>query len=373
MESGGSVNAEGVEIERGAILARMGEELRLAGPAAMASWPGIRESARAIPSRAVRAIVLTGCGDSYYAALSLRSLVEASSGVPVIAIPAMEAATYPPLLADSTALLVGTSVSGKVERTIEAVKNHQIRGGLTVAISAFGDSDVAVAADAAIATGLRGTPGPVPGTANFLGSMLGLLAIAGELADRAGRPAPWENDVEAALGTLSSGVEAGEAHAATVAATMASPFCAIGSGPDLGTAWYGIAKFVEAAALFGVAQDLEEWAHEQYFTSGPGTTVFVHATNGPSVARARRVASSVLKVGGHLVTVGPEALGLRGEHHWPTMPTPDALQPLVAWLPMAVAARSYALHAGRYPFGIDLPNRMRTVDDDIYLAEPVRA
>jgi hypothetical protein len=40
---------------------------------------------------------------------------------------------------------------------------------------------------------------------------------------------------------------------------------------------------------------------------------------------------------------------------------------------MALAARSYALYAGRFPFGIDLADRMRTVDDDIYLAEPARA
>lgn len=368
-----TVNAEGVDIEREAILARMGQEIAVAGPAAERAWPAIRRAAGALPSRPYRAVVLTGCGDSYYAAIALRGLVEAAAQVPVIAVPAMEASSYPSLLADHTALVVGISVSGKVERTIEAVTNQRARGGATAAISAFADSDVASAADTAIPTGLRGTPGPVPGTANFLGSMLGIVAIAAELAARRGEPASWEAKVGPTLNAIASAVDAGQSHATIVAEQLGTPFSSLGSGPDLGTAWYGVAKFIEAAAAVGVGQDLEEWAHEQYFTTGPGSTVFVHATTEVAVARARRVAASVLKVGGRLVTVGPRPLGLADEHHWPTAEAPEPLGPLVAWLPMALAARAYALHHGRFPFGIDLPNRMRTVDEDIYLAEPARA
>lgn len=367
------VNAGGIEIEREAILARMGTELKLAGPASKEAWPAIRDAARSVPQRAYRSVILTGCGDSFYAATALRSLVESAAGVPTIAVPAMEAATFPSLLADRDALLVGISVSGKVERTIEAVSKHCERGGATAAISAFADSNVAGAADAAVPTGLRGTPGPVPGTANFLGSMLGIVAIAAELGARAGRPPAWESAVGDVLGALARAVDDGEGHAARIVATLRPMFCSLGSGPDLGTAWYGVAKFVEAAATFGIAQDLEEWAHEQYFTSVPGTTVFVHATTSGAVARARRVSSSVLKIGASLVTVGTEPLGLTAEHHWPTADAPEALRPLVAWVPMAVAARAYAIHAGRFPFGIDLPDRMRTVDEDIYLAHAARA
>lgn len=367
------VNALGVEIERGSILTRMGTELRVAGPAAQAAWSGIREAANGLPGRTYRSVILTGCGDSYYAATALRSLVESASGLPTLAVPAMEAATFPSLLSDEHALLVGISVSGKVERTIEAVSMHRRRGGATAAISAFGDSDVAAAADAAIPTSLRGTPGPVPGTANFLGSMLGIVAIAAELGARAGRRPAWEPAVVDVLGGLSHAVEEGQPHAARIVTALQPMFCSLGSGPDLGTAWYGVAKFVEAAATFGIAQDLEEWAHEQYFTTTPGTTVFVHATTSGAAARARRVSSSVIKVGATLVTIGTEPLGLTAEHHWPIADAPEPLRPLVAWVPMAVTSRAYAIHAGRFPFGIDLPDRMRTVDEDIYLAQAARA
>jgi glucosamine--fructose-6-phosphate aminotransferase (isomerizing) len=367
-----NVNGSTIDHTPEAILDRMEVELLAAAGAGGDRWGAIRESAARLPAEFPNAIILTGCGDSYYAALALRGLIEAAAGVPVLAQPAMESATYPSVLAGPRALVVGISVSGKVERTIEAVSDHRARGGRTVAISAHPDSDLAAAADAHIATGIRGTPGPVPGTANFLGSMLGLIAIACEYATRRRVPSV-EADVPQALRQLGAVAAEGGVRAREEAEALTPPFFAIGSGPDLGAAWFGVAKFIEAAATVGVAQDLEEWAHEQFFTTRPDTTVFVHALDRAAMNRARRVAASVVKVGGRLVAVAPEPLGIANERHWMVPTVARGLEPLLAWAPMAMTALAYARSARRHPFGIDLPNRMQTVDEDIYLAEPSRA
>lgn len=371
--SNDGVNAERTEHTPDAILSRMETELTAAASAGIESWPQIRSAARRLPESPVDAVILAGCGDSYYAALALRSVIERAAGVPVLAQPAMEAVTFPSVLATSRALLVGISVSGKVERTIQAVTEHRERAGVTVSISAHADSDLGQAADVAIPTGLRGTPGPVPGTANFLGSLLGLAAIALELGERGGTASFDETAVVEALGALDVTVSEGGARARSEASVLEPPFFAIGSGPDLGTAWFGVAKFIEAASTVGVAQDLEEWAHEQFFTTRPETSVFVHASGEAVRERARRVAGSVVKVGGRLVTVGTQPLGVTGEHHWALPAVTESLVPLVSWAPVALTALAYARHAGRYPFGIDLPGRMRTVDEDIYLPQPSRA
>lgn len=367
------VNADRTEHTPDAILSRMDMELSRAADAGTDAWPRIRDAARRLPPRPSEAVILTGCGDSYYAALALRPLIEQTSGVPVLALPAMEAVTFPSVLASPRALLVGISVSGKVERTIQAVSEHRQRGGRTVSISAHVDSDLGLAADAAIATSIRGTPGPVPGTANFLGSMLGLVAIALELGERTGSDRPSDDDVLDALRALDTVIAEGGSHAQVEASALEPPFFSLGSGPDLGTASFGVAKFIEAAATVGVAQDLEEWAHEQYFTTRPGTTVFVHASTATLMERARRVAGSVAKVGGRLVSVGARPLGIVGEQHWPLAPVNERIAPLVAWAPVTMTALAYARHAGRHPFGIDLPGRMQTVDEDIYLPQPSRA
>lgn len=373
MSNDDSVNATGVTPSPAAILHRMSVELRHTGAAGAEAWPTIRSAAAALPSRPYSAIVLTGCGDSYYAALALRGLVEAASGVPTLAQPAMEVVGFPSVLLNRDALLIAISVSGKVERTIEATTEHRHRGGATASITAYGDSDLALAADAQVATGLRGTPGPVPGTASFLGSMLGIVAVAAEVGHRSGTVLFGDGDVAQAMAGIGQVVGSHAELAQAEAAVLQPPFFALGSGPDLGTAWFGVAKFLEAAATVGVAQDLEEWAHEQYFTTVPDSTVFVHASNATVRERARRVASSVLKVGARLVTISPEPLGLLGERNWPLPTVLDPLRPLVSWVPMAMMALAYATAAGRSPFGIDLPNRMKTVDEDIYLEEPSRA
>ena len=368
------VNSESVEHAPEAILSRMEVELKGAATAGIDAWPTLREAARGLPPGPFEAVVLTGCGDSYYAAIALRGLIEAAAGVPVLAVPAMEAVTFPSVLASPRALVVGISVSGKVERTIQAVSEHRKRGGATVSISAHADSDLGLAADARIATGFRGTPGPVPGTANYLGSMLGLVALAAELGSRSPALLPVSDAaVIAALVALDEFVATNSARAIVEAEAMEPPFFSIGSGPDFGIAWFGVAKFIEAAAVVGVAQDLEEWAHEQFFVTRPGSTVFVHATTPAVVDRARRVASSVVKVGGRLVSVSQEPLLVADEEHWRLPPVVDGLTPLVAWAPVTMTALAYARHANRFPFGIDLPNRMRTVDEDIYLAQPKRA
>lgn len=371
--SNDGVNAERIDHTPEAILARMEVELTGAAKAGVETWPHIRSAARQLPDGPVDAVILTGCGDSYYAALGLRPLIERASGVPVLALPAMEAVTFPSVLATPRALLVGISVSGKVERTIQAVTEHRDRSGLTVSISAHADSDLGQAADLAIPTGLRGTPGPVPGTANYLGSMLGLAAIALVLGERGGSASLTDSMVVDALAALDVAVSAGRARATEEASVLEPPFFAIGSGPDLGTAWFGVAKFIEAAATVGVAQDLEEWAHEQFFTTRPGTTVFVHSSGEAVRERARRVAGSVVKVGGRLVTIGDRPLGIAGEQHWALPEVSEPLAPLVSWAPVAMTALAYARHAGRFPFGIDLPGRMQTVDEDIYLPQPSRA
>lgn len=367
------VNAEGVEHAPNAILSRMEIELNGAANAGIESWPSLREAARAVASGQLDAIILTGCGDSYYAAVALRGLIEAAAGVPVLAVPAMEAVAFPSALASPRALVIGISVSGKVERTIEAVTDHRQRGGATVSISAHADSDLGQAADAAIATGFRGTPGPVPGTANFLGSMLGLVAVAAELGARRGSPLVSDSAVVAALNALNQLTATGHDRARAEAAVLEPPFFSIGSGPDFGTAWFGVAKFIEAAATIGVAQDLEEWAHEQFFITRPETTVFVHATTFAVRERARRVAGSVVKVGARLVSITSEPLGVADEQYWALPVVDERLAPLISWAPVAMTALAYARHASRYPFGIDLPGRMRTVDEDIYLAQPKRA
>jgi len=349
------------------ILDRMEDELTHASSAALAQWAGIKAQGSAVPVRKFEHIVVTGCGDSYYAGLAMRVALEQLSGLPVAVMPSMEAASFPSRLLESDALMFAVSVSGKVERTIEAVVRHRERGGVAVAITAFPDNQLSGCANSVVTTGLRGTPGPVPGTANYLGSVLALLAVGLEMEARGGRACSVaDREILAALTMINQAFVDATNESPSLVRSLTSPFFALGSGPDLGAASFGVAKFLEAAATVGVAQDLEEWAHEQYFATGEGTTAFIYSTTPATDERALRVARSVAAVGGLPVTVGFES-DAPGSINLPLPKTATLLGPLVAWVPLAVMALAYARTHERWPFGIDRPNRMSTVDSDIYV------
>lgn len=352
---------------RDSILSRMEDELTRAGGAAQKQWAAIRAQCAALPVRTYAHLAVTGVGDSYYAGLAMRVALEQLSGLPTTVMPSMEASAFPSLLLGENCLLLAVSVSGKVERTIETVVRHRERGGVALAVTAMPDNELSRVADFVITTGLRGTPGPVPGTANYLGSLLALTSVGLEMEARRGCAASLsDGEVLQVLGTINGQFLAGIRESDSVVRSLTPPFFAIGSGPDLGAASLGVAKFLEAAATVGVAQDLEEWAHEQYFATGDGTTAFIVSTAPPSHERALRVARSVAAVGGLPVTIGV-ASDARDAINIRLPETPNLLTPLVAWVPLAVLALDYARLRKRWPFGIDRPNRMSTVDNDIYV------
>lgn len=355
------------------ILDRMETELSTSARLGGERWPGIFSRAQAAIQLRPSNVVLTGCGDSFYAGLAVRDALEQLSGVPVVAAPAMEIARFPTRLLGRDSVLIGISVSGKVERTIEAVREHRKRGGTTIAISAFSDSDLAQAAETSVATEMRGTPGPVPGTANYLGSLLALYGLGFALASRRGGELKPDSVVTEALSALETTLVEARRWANVIAPELRVPFFALASGPDFGSACFGVAKFIEAASTLGVAQDLEEWAHEQYFVTGPGRTVFVFAADPRAVDRAQRVARSARTVGADVIVIGQSMDSPNGDRLMGPLPNvPSLTMPLISWAPLACAALSYARASGRSPFGLDQPGRMQTADDDIYLPNPRR-
>jgi len=60
----------------------------------------------------------------------------------------------------------------------------------------------------------------------------------------------------------------------------------VGSGPSYGTALFSAAKMIEAAGIFVLGQDVEEWWHVERFAYPIAMPVFVIAPPGRSYWRA---------------------------------------------------------------------------------------
>jgi glucosamine--fructose-6-phosphate aminotransferase (isomerizing) len=349
---------------------RVGEgiELRwenmLAGIRQQSAWLGqgprelLDEARRLLDGPAPPRIYLTGCGDSHYAGLATRLAFERWTGIPTQAVESLELARYELELAPASAWAVCVSNSGKVVRTVEAAANARGRGLVAIGVTYDPESRLAASADATLAFRYE-DPGFGPGTISYIASLGALCVLAIRAAELAGR------DVG---GLLESIEEQASASAATMALADGpaerlarslpedAAVDVVGGGPGYGTAFFGRAKLIESAHTPGGAHELEEWAHEEFFCTGPGRTTIVVAPPGASHDRAVEQLEAAREIGATAVAVSaPDApaatvadlvLPVAGG-------ATEELAPLTYCIPLELLAYHYASARGLTMLGFD--------------------
>ncbi|MDQ3870481.1 MAG: SIS domain-containing protein [Chloroflexota bacterium] len=320
-----------------------------------------------VPSR----IYLVGCGDSHYAGLATRYAFERWSGIPTEALESLEFSRYAIDAAPSDSLLVAVSNSGRVARTIECAVFARRRGIATIALTYDPESRLARESAMTLPWSYQDV-GFGPGTLSYLASLVSLYALAVRLGQLVGRLSDDEvaTTLDRIAGTadaVASTIRDARPVAATLARQMApdSLLTIIGGGPNYGTALFGSAKFIESARHPAVGQELEEWAHEQYFCTGPGTHTLVIAPAGRSIARGREQLQAVRDVGGTAVAICAPADAETAALADAVLPAHDTgdetLSPIVTAVPLELAALEFARHLGRTMLGFDDETR-RTVN-----------
>lgn len=315
------------------------------------------------PSR----VYLVGCGDSHYAGLATRHAFERWSGIPTEALQSLEFSRYAIEAAPRDALVIAVSNSGRVARTVECAIFAERRGIPSLAVTYDPRSRLASATRMTLPWTYRDF-GFGPGTLSYLASIVALYVLAlrlGRLTDRLS-----QSEVSSTLDRIAGSSEAVAAttrEARPIAARLAEAIAPeglltiIGGGPNYGTALFGMAKFIEAARLPAVGQELEEWAHEQYFCTGPGTHTVVIAPAGRSLVRARELIRAVRDVGGTAVAIcaaDDAATAGSADMAFPVHePGDELLSPMVTALPLEVTALEVARRLGRTMLGFDDENR----------------
>jgi len=341
-------------------------ENMLSGIRAQAEWlrhgpaEALADARSALGGPSPSHVYLVGCGDSHYAGLSTRLAFDRWSGAPTEALPSLEFARYVVAGAPAGAWVVCVSNSGRVARTVEAAERARGRGLTTIAVTYEAESPLGHAAD----TTLRyryPDPGFGPGTVSYVASMVMLYALAARVGELAGRMNEKEagERLEAVAAqsdvvdrTIEQSWPAAEKLGRETALDL--PIHLIGGGPSFGTASFGRAKLIEAARVAAGAHELEEWAHEQFFCTGPGTVTIVVAPSGHSEDRAAEQLAAAREMGGTGVAVCP--LGAR-----PSADTvlevagdpPEELSPLAYCVPLEIFALCFARSKGLTMFGFD--------------------
>ncbi len=324
-----------------------------------------RDACRALPSveHVPSRIYLVGCGDSHYCGVATRLAFEAWSGIPTDALESLEFSRYLIRYAPPDALAIAVSNSGEVARTVECATYARHRSIRSIGITRSGESRLGRAADAIVPLGYE-SPGFAPGTLSYMAGLVALSCLAVRLGELAGRLSPTEVAARlASLADTASQIEGAVQLASRSTPALAAaigpdePIVIIGGGPNWGTALFGAAKLIESAAIGAVAQELEEWAHEQYFVTRTGTHTVVLAPEGAANDRARELLAAIRDMQGNAIAVCAES-------DEPTIAAADAavtvpsgvdelVSPLVYAVPVQLLAYHIAQHRQTVMLGFD--------------------
>jgi len=306
------------------------------------SWPLARDRASQVSNTKFREIILCGCGDSHHAAYALSYALADWTGRTTHGLHAMEAARYAvPRSIGEDLLLVGISASGETARTIEAIRLAKDLGAQTLAITAVSESTLAVLADDVFALELPDQP-QGPGLISYLAALLTGYALGAELAngqlqqqiDR------YLNEMPEVLSDWSAG-ELAKGHDAAQETDHAQPILFLGSGPVRGAAMFAAAKVIEAAGQSASSQDVEEWAHLEYFNDPARLPVWMLSADGRASGRELEIEQAAETIGRTFIN---------SKWSYGSQSLREVLSPLALWTGPVAYADSLMVRLGERPF-----------------------
>jgi glucosamine--fructose-6-phosphate aminotransferase (isomerizing) len=311
-------------------------------------------------------IVLTGSGDSLFAAISLAHVFRRWAGIPTEGRTAMEQSRYHSTLLTPADLVVSISNSGSSSRAREVVQLAADRGAMTLGVTGSLSGELARNAARVIHRPIREDIGLPPyygrclcNFAEYLAVLYALYCLALSLGVRRGHISAEFQRLQ--LARIEAAIAAQGAIAAQIEPAMMKlcqelgdidTLWTIGSGPSQGTARYCAAKYHEQMPLNGVACDLEEWAHLEYFLTlkwGARGVVMVIAPPGNSLDRAQELVQGIATAGGRAIAIHAGSAHRFAQAHLSvdlSHELDEWLSPLTFHLPTQLLVLHMAVRAG---------------------------
>lgn len=256
--------------------------------------------------RKINRLILTGCGDSYGAGLTLRFALEEMVSLPVELVSAMDFSRYyaTERITDKTLVIV-VSISGNGFRIKEAVKKADACGAMTLAVTKNKDSDIGNLAEKVLLLSISPFEGG-PGNRTYFSSLLALLLFgifAGEkrgVHDEA-KSRYYYDEIRRQGELLRELLPTWEEPLFWLAKDWKemTGFDFIGSGMEYGSAWFGHAKILEITGAFAMHINSEEWFHMNNFVKNIEKcgTIFIACAKAPGYDRTKEAVRYSLRLG----------------------------------------------------------------------------
>ncbi|MBR2672231.1 MAG: hypothetical protein IKE27_08520 [Oscillospiraceae bacterium] len=280
-------------------------------------YTGIRMALTTPELLSARKVILTGCGDSWCAAVAgARAFQLLGKGVDAEAIPIVEYTREYPASAIGTEpcnpLVYIVSVSGGPSRCFEAAKrtNDVNLGGLSVAVTANAESPLGQECKRQVLTDIPELENPfnehVPGCRSYYASLYSLFSQAIRMGEVKGvypmsTAGDMRKNIQAYTAAVNENFDAMDEQALKIAKEWKKieTFEFFSSGADMSSAWFSAAKIYEATGDFATYENVEEFAHINLFADHPETigTVFMINYKDPSYPRYKKSVDASVALG----------------------------------------------------------------------------
>lgn len=252
-----------------------------------------------------------GSGDGWFAARiasTASTSMSAASGLEMLAV---QAPLFEPM---DRGLAI--SMSGNVDRTVEAVQALTARG---VKVSVLTDDDggrLGALGLPALRLGIGQVAPFLCGTSSFTASLASLRICTGAMEDRAeAEKSRLVNTAKVLRDELANASAIGRTVADAMGAQASRVRLLSVGAQGLGLADYGAAKLVELSRIPVWTDDIEEFAHRQFW-SAQSDELIVYVLTMPAVVEvAARSSEALRSMGFRTLAIGPATL-VDGPYDW---------------------------------------------------------
>jgi fructoselysine-6-P-deglycase FrlB-like protein len=329
-----------------------------------AAWARLLERADELRQRGVTlaperggTVHAVGCGDGWFAVRALAPAAERGLGLAYRGLGSLECALYHGPVMTSADRVLAISMSGEVDRTVEVWQVAAARGARGLALTNGSGGRLGRLAPA-VSLDLPALAPFLCGTTTYTGTLLAAaLLLEGAAAPSAGGDPGWRiatGIIAEALAWLPRVIEEADRFARSLAEVVARQGARgvriLAAGPHVATADYGAAKLVELTRVPTWSDDIDEFAHRQFWSADARELVLYLAASAGLAARAQDAAAALAEMGFETAAIESGEHAVPAARHRLTLPAmPEWLTLLVFPVPLQLLAYHLARATGLDP------------------------
>jgi glucosamine 6-phosphate synthetase-like amidotransferase/phosphosugar isomerase protein len=294
-------------------------------------------------------IIAFGSGDGWFAARAAAAHAQQDLGLAYEAASSLETLSYVlPRHLNHELAGVAISMSGSADRTNEAAEALRRSGKPVLALTNGGGGELARITGRKISLELTDLAPFLTGTTKYTTTLLGLIMLLEGAAHA--KASLWIPTLDRLPDLLPEVERFSQELAEGFVGRPPTGVRILSAGPNLATAEYGMAKLIKLLPLPAWADEVEEFAHRQFW-SCPATDLIIYVAANPAVARCASASAAALGSMGMLtVAIDTPSCPVSDARMRFTLPdVPENVSPLFAAVALQYIGYYLALAFGANP------------------------